>query len=223
MGVEIRSGLDGDRAEPRYPAGPLTAPGGGVPAPRLAQGVEADTFTFRTTARDRWYLEAGMRRVTAPGGTAGLSRLRGWDFIGKTGTAQVPPHPSHGWFVGTGALEPGAPPEIAVTMFAANAESGGMASGYVGEAINFYLSRKYGRPFRMYGTPRIALFRGFPADMTVLALPVVDPPMPAAEAADQRDPSRNARPMPQPADPNLAPGNGQPQRPIGDPVGGGPP
>jgi penicillin-binding protein 2 len=202
----------------------LTAPGGGVPAPRLAQGVPADTFTFRTTARDRWYLEAGMRRVTAPGGTAGLSRLRGWDFIGKTGTAQAPGNmPSHGWFVGTGAREPGAPPEIAVTMFAAHAESGGMSSGYVGEAINFYLSRRYNRPFRMYATPRIASFRGFPADMAVLSLPVVDPPMPAAQSADQRDPAATARPVPQQTDPNLAPGAGRPQAPIGDPVGGGRP
>jgi penicillin-binding protein 2 len=162
----------------------LTAPEGKVPAPRLArvQGAQVDTMEFQTTARDRWYLEAGMRRVTAPGGTAGLSRLADWDFIGKTGTAQNPHGPSHGWFVGTGAREPGAPAEIAVTMFAEFAESGGMSSGYVGEAINFYLSRKYNRPFRMYATPRIAQFRGFPADFSVLQRPVVDPPIPPAEA-----------------------------------------
>jgi penicillin-binding protein 2 len=161
----------------------LTAPGGAVPAPRLARdaGAPPDTVEFRTTARDRWYLEAGMRRVTAPGGTAGLSRLANWDFIGKTGTAQNPHGPSHGWFVGTGAREPGAPPEIAVTMFAEHAESGGMASGYVGEAINFYLSRKYGRPFQLYATPRIAAVRGFPPDYSILQRPVVDPPMPPAE------------------------------------------
>jgi membrane peptidoglycan carboxypeptidase len=153
-----------------------------VPAPRLARlGAPADTFEFRTTARDRWYLEAGMRRVTAPGGTAGLSRLANWDFIGKTGTAQNPHGPSHGWFVGTGAREPGAPPEIAVTMFAEHAESGGMASGYVGEAINFYLNRKYGRPFQMYATPRIAAARGYAPDYSTLQRPVVDPPMPPAE------------------------------------------
>jgi penicillin-binding protein 2 len=165
----------------------LTAPEGKVPAPRLArlEGAEVDTMEFRTTARDRWYLEAGMRRVTAPGGTAGLSRLADWDFIGKTGTAQNPHGPSHGWFVGTGAREPGAPPEIAVTMFAEFAESGGMSSGYVGEAINFYLSRKYNRPFRMYATPRISQFRGYPADFSVLQRPVVDPPMPPEEPRGQ--------------------------------------
>jgi penicillin-binding protein 2 len=161
----------------------LTAPNGRVPAPRLARftAADPDTFEFRTTARDRWYLEAGMRRVTAPGGTAGLSRLAQWDFIGKTGTAQNPHGLAHGWFVGTGAREPGAPAEIAVTMFAEHAESGGMASGYVGEAINFYLSRKHGRPFQMYGTPRIAAARGYTPDYSILQRPVVDPPMPPPE------------------------------------------
>jgi penicillin-binding protein 2 len=169
----------------------LTAPGGSVPAPRLANlaGLQQDTFEFRTTARDRWFLEAGMRRVTAPGGTAGLSRVPEWDFIGKTGTAQVPPRPSHGWFVGTGAREPGATPEIAVTMFAAHAESGAISSGIVGEAVNFYLSRKYGRPFQMYATPRISALRGAPVNQWVLGMPVVDPPMPPLEQADQQRPA----------------------------------
>jgi penicillin-binding protein 2 len=182
----------------------LTAPEGKVPAPRLAriEGAAPDTMEFRTSARDRWYLEAGMRRVTAPGGTAGLSRVADWDFIGKTGTAQNPHGPSHGWFVGTGAREPGAPAEIAVTMFAEHAESGGMASGYVGEAINFYLSRKYGRPFRMYATPRIAQFRGYPADFSVLQRPVVDPPMPPAEP--RPDPQGVAPPGPAASPPGPA-------------------
>lgn len=183
----------------------LTAPGGRVPAPRLANlpGIQQDTFEFRTTARDRWHLEAGMRRVTAPGGTAGLSRVPEWDFIGKTGTAQVPPRPSHGWFVGTGAREPGATPEIAITMFAAHAESGAISSGIVGEAVNFYLSRKYGRPFQMYATPRISALRGVPANQWVLGMPVVDPPMPPPEQADaQRNPAAAAR---QPAAAGVAP------------------
>jgi penicillin-binding protein 2 len=161
----------------------LTAPEGRVPAPRMAriENAQVDTMEFRTTARDRWHLEAGMRRVTAPGGTAGLSRVANWDFIGKTGTAQNPHGESHGWFVGTGAREPGAPPEIAITMFAEHAGSGAIASGIVGEAVNFYLSRRYGQPFRMFVTPRIAQLRGHPADFSVLNIPVVDPPMPPAE------------------------------------------
>lgn len=159
----------------------LTAPNGSVPAPRLAMDMDAqrDTFHFNLDAQDRWYLEAGMRRVVGPGGTAALSRLVEWDFIGKTGTAQNPHGPDHAWFVGTGARKPGDEPEIAVTMFMEFAEHGYTASGYVAEAINFYLSRKYGVPFRKYATPRLRFNKGLPVNWNY-SIPVVDPPMPAA-------------------------------------------
>lgn len=165
----------------------LTAPDGRVPAPRLAMesGAPQDTFEFHTTARDRWHLEAGMRRVVAPGGTAGLSRLSNWDFVGKTGTAQNPHGPSHAWFVGTGARAPGEPPEIAVTMFLEFAEHGYTASGYVAEAINFYLDRRYGRTFRQWATPRLRAAHGLPYDQAALSAPIVDPPMPAVDETER--------------------------------------
>ena len=166
----------------------LTAPSGKVPAPRLAMesGAPGDTAEFHTTPRDRWYLEAGMRRVVQPGGTAGRSRLRDWDFIGKTGTAQAPSGPDHGWFVGTGAREPGAPAEIAVTMFLAHSLHGYTASGYVAEAINFYLSRKYGKPFQMFATERMRTQMGLPVNWDAWGAPIVDPPMPPASEADRQ-------------------------------------
>jgi penicillin-binding protein 2 len=169
----------------------LTAPGGRVPAPRLAMesGAPPDTFDFHTTPRDRWHLEAGMRRVVAPGGTAALSRLSDWDFVGKTGTAQNSHGPSHAWFVGTGARAAGEPPEIAVTMFLEFAEHGYTASGYVAEAVNFYLDRKYGRPFRPWATARLRAAHGLPYDYAALAAPVVDPPMPPATQAGRRSPA----------------------------------
>jgi penicillin-binding protein 2 len=185
----------------------LTAPTGKVPAPRLAMesNTPQDTVEFHTTPRDRWYLEAGMRRVVAPGGTAQLSRLPWWDFIGKTGTAQAPDHmkggKDHGWFVGTGAREVGQPPEIAVTMFLARSEHGYISSGYVAEVINFYLSRKYGRPFVKYATPRwrTQILGVEPIDPNFLSKPIVDPPMPAAIGADSlaaRKPTPAAAPQP---------------------------
>jgi penicillin-binding protein 2 len=166
----------------------LTAPGGRVPAPRLAMesGAPQDTSEFHITPRDRWALEAGMRRVVAPGGTAGRSRLPEWDFIGKTGTAQAPSGPDHGWFVGTGAPEVGAPPEIAVTMFLAHSLHGYTASGYVAEAVNFYLSRKYGRPFKLFATERMRTAAGLPVNWQDYQGQVVDPPRPPATADDQR-------------------------------------
>jgi penicillin-binding protein 2 len=173
----------------------LTAPGGRVPAPRLAMesGAPADTFEFHTTPRDRWFLEAGMRRVVAPGGTAGLSRLANWEFVGKTGTAQNPHGRSHAWFVGTGARAPGEPPEIAVTMFLEFAEHGYTASGYVAEAVNFYLDRAYGREFRKWATPRLRAAHGLPYDYAAFSAPVVDPPMPSVRAEDRRPAAADER------------------------------
>jgi penicillin-binding protein 2 len=171
----------------------LTAPTGKVPAPRLAMesGAPQDTAEFHTTPFDRWHLEAGMRRVVAPGGTAGRSRYGvpgvelPWDFIGKTGTAQAPPGKDHGWFIGTGAPSLGAAPEIAVTMFLARSEHGYTSSGYVGEIINFYLSRKYGKPFSKWATVRFRDEQGLPSNYEQFNRAVEDPPMPGRPGGDQ--------------------------------------
>jgi penicillin-binding protein 2 len=157
----------------------LVRPDGKVPAPRFARDINPpdDTFEVKLDPRDVWFLEAGMRRVVAPGGTAQLSRLKDWEFIGKTGTAQNPPNLAHGWFVGMGGPR-GAHPEIAITAFMEFAEHGFIASGYVAESINFYLDRKYGLPFRGWATPRLRMARGQRIDWN-WQTPIVDPPMPA--------------------------------------------
>jgi penicillin-binding protein 2 len=180
----------------------LVRPDGRVPAPRFApvEDPPADTFDFNLDARDVWFLEAGMRRVTGPGGTAALSRLKDWELIGKTGTAQNPPNPDHGWFVGMGG-PPGGAPEIAVTAFIEFAQHGTMPSGYVAEAINFYLDRKYGRPFQGWATPRLRMARGLPINWN-WSTPIVDPPIPggdgtavaAATADSAAAANRNATP-----------------------------
>ncbi len=156
----------------------LARPDGRVPAPRLARGFDADrdTLQIRIDPFDMWFLDAGMRRVVGPGGTAGLSRLRDWEFIGKTGTAQNPHGPDHAWFVGMGG-PPGGEFEIAVTMFLEAAEHGYTASGYAAEAINFYLDRKYGKPFQNWATPRHRLANGLPINWN-WATPIIDPPRP---------------------------------------------
>ena len=160
---------------------------GRVPEPRLAMDsaawrVRRDTLHLKLDARDVWHMEAGMRRVVGPGGTAALSRLRGWDFFGKTGTAQNPHGKDHAWFVGMGAPTVGAEPEIAVTMFLEFAEHGYTASGYVAEAINFYLSRRHGRPYTGWGTPRHRIANGQNIDWD-WTTPIVDPPKPGAAGA----------------------------------------
>jgi hypothetical protein len=66
-------------------------------------------------------------------------------------------------------------------MFLEFAEHGYLASGYAAEAINFYLDRKYSRPFQMYATPRLRFPRGLPVNWNYSA-PVVDPPIPPQSA-----------------------------------------
>jgi penicillin-binding protein 2 len=155
---------------------------GSVPAPRLAMNMDTqrDTFKFNLDPRETWYLEAGMRRVLGPGGTAALSRLQNFEMIGKTGTAQAPGGGplDHAWFVGMGRPFEGEF-EIAVTMFLEYGHHGYLASGFVAEAINFYLSRKYGNEFQMYATPRLRFANNLPVNWNFSA-PVVDPPMPPA-------------------------------------------
>jgi penicillin-binding protein 2 len=161
----------------------LARPDGRMPAPRIAMGMdtERDTIHFQLTPQQQWYLNTGMRRTVAPGGTAGLSRIRDWDFIGKTGTAQNPPNPAHGWFVGMGGPR-GGEMEIAVTMFLEFAETGTIPSGYVGEIVNFYLDRKYNRPFQGWATPRWRFREGLPVNWNFSA-PLIEPPMPRADAS----------------------------------------
>jgi penicillin-binding protein 2 len=156
----------------------LGRPDGRMPAPRLARdmGGERDTLEFRLTPEQQWYLETGMRRTVAPGGTAGRSRLQDWDFVGKTGTAQNPPHKAHGWFVGMAGPR-GGEFEIAITMFLEHAESGGVASGYVGEIANFYLDRHHGRPFQGWATPRMRQAKGLPVRWNWTG-PLWEPPRP---------------------------------------------
>ncbi len=163
----------------------LSRPDGRVPAPRLAVGYPpADTFHIDLTPRKVWYLEAGMRRVLGPGGTAYLSRLPDWDIMGKTGTAQAPSGADHSWFVALGGPE-GKEPEIVVAGFLEHGHHGYVASGPVAEAINFYLDRKYGHPFELYATPRLRGQHNMPYDWSKLSRPVVDPPKPPAVSAQQ--------------------------------------
>jgi penicillin-binding protein 2 len=120
-------------------------------------------------------LRRGFRRVVGPGGTAALSRLQNWDFMGKTGTAQNPHGDDHAWFVGVGAPF-GEEPEIVAVMLLEHGQHGYVVSGIVANAVNFFLSRQHGRPFDRYPTPRDRLARGMSIDWKWYMSDVVDPP-----------------------------------------------
>jgi hypothetical protein len=90
--------------------------------------------------------------------------------------------------VGAGGPK-GGQAEIAVTMFLQHAEHGTTPSGYVAEAINFYLDRKYGRPFQGWATPRHRLPRGLRINWD-WTTPVEDPPIPLSRSPAPVDPAQ---------------------------------
>lgn len=151
---------------------------GKAPVPRLARTTEPPKVGLDLGIRDEQVLtlRKGLRRVVGPGGTAAMSRLPIWDFMGKTGTAQNPHGDDHAWFVGI-AGPWGREPEIVAAMLLAHGEHGYVASGVVANAINFYLNRKYGLPFDRYPTVRERLPLGLPVDWRWYMSEVVDPPV----------------------------------------------
>ncbi|MGQ0814213.1 MAG: penicillin-binding protein 2 [Gemmatimonadota bacterium] len=155
----------------------LVHPDGKARAPRLAMVDSAPvTFDFHISRENAEFLKKGMRRVIGPGGTAPQSRLLFWDFGGKTGTAQACancPLKDHAWFIGWGG-KAGSDPEIVAGMFLQHGEHGYTPSGSVANAINFYLDRKYGRPFNRYPTPRERFPKGLPVSPEYYS-EVVDP------------------------------------------------
>ena len=174
---------------------PLARLDGKAPAPRLVMSDSAppNTFSLPVTPEQIRILRDGMRRVVAPPGTAALSRLPFWDFMGKTGTAENAHGDDHAWFVGIGA-PPGQEPEIVASMIIYGGEHGYVASGLVANAINFYLSRRYGRPFERYPTPRERLPRGMNVNWEWYQSPVVSPGMERPPVTTRPAP----RPQPQP-------------------------
>lgn len=150
---------------------------GKAPTPHLVRSDTAPptAFDFGISEEQVRALRKGFRRVLGPHGTAHLSRLPGWDFMGKTGTAQNPHGADHAWFVGIGAPW-GGEPEIVAAMLLEHGEHGYVASGLIANAVNFFLSRDHEVPFNRYPTPRERLPRGLPVDWKWFQSEVTDPP-----------------------------------------------
>lgn len=90
----------------------------------------------------------GMAGVTdwELGGTARLSALERWQLYGKTGTAQNPHGPDHGWFAGFAGPRGGSP-EIVVVALVEHGRSGSDVAPLAAKAAEFFLDHEYGLPF----------------------------------------------------------------------------
>jgi penicillin-binding protein 2 len=183
---------------------------GSAPAPTIAQGVEvAEGWSLDLAPEHIEALREGLRRVTAPGGTAHVgTALEHWDVIGKTGTgehalSQAGLAEPHAWFAGMAGPVGGAP-EIVVAVIVEYGESGSrVAAPIMAKTADFYLRRKYGIPvdtIQTYGEhiragrPTPWYNRRWPPALRPQARP---PPAEAPGPDDaQQTPSATTRPVP---------------------------
>jgi penicillin-binding protein 2 len=139
------------------------AGGGMVPAPRLARHAPlVEGINLQIAPAHLAVLREGLRRVTGPGGTAYLSSLEHWDFIGKSGTSQNPHGKDHGWFAAMAGPK-GGEPEIALAAIVEFGEKGSTTAQYVAKAADYYLRRKHGMSPDTIQTLREHLLAGRPA------------------------------------------------------------
>lgn len=93
--------------------------------------------------KSTWDLIFKALKHTVDTGTAARVRLKGFDIYGKTGTAQNPHGPDHGWFMAFGAPE-GQEPEIAVAVFVEYGEGGSSAAGPIArEMLKAYFEQNH--------------------------------------------------------------------------------
>lgn len=92
-------------------------------------------------------LREGMRRVTAPGGTAHMSSLEHFDLIGKTGTAQSGGDlPDHAWFASIAGPRGGEPEIVVVVVVEFGGGGSAVAAPVAAKAADFYLRGRHGIP-----------------------------------------------------------------------------
>ncbi len=127
---------------------------GSAPAPRIypdGPAPEGDPWRLDLSDEALATLREGLRRVTAPGGTAHMASLELWDLYGKTGTGESNLTQSgladtDAWFVGMAGPRGGDPEVVVVVLVQSGGGGSATAAPIVAKAADFYLRRKHGIP-----------------------------------------------------------------------------
>lgn len=136
---------------------PRLFPDGPAPAP---EGWSLDLSEDALAA-----MREGLRRVTAPGGTAYMASLELWDLFGKTGTGQNPLSVrglalDDAWFAGMAGPKGGAPEVVVVALVQYGGGGSAVAAPIVAKVADFYLRKKHGIPVTQVQTLREHILTG---------------------------------------------------------------
>jgi hypothetical protein len=141
---------------------------GSAPAPRFvpdAPGPVPEGWALNLTDDALDAMREGLRRVTAPGGTAYLSSLELWDLMGKTGTGQNGLSvqglaEDDAWFAGMAGPKGEDPEIVVVALIQYGGGGSAVAAPIVAKAADFYLRRKHGIPVDSVQTLREHILTG---------------------------------------------------------------
>ena len=126
---------------------------GTAPTPVLARDLEIeDTWALDLDPDHMEALREGLRKVTAPGGTAHFgTALEHWEVLGKTGTAehglsQAGLAEPHAWFAGMAGPFGGSPGIVVVVIVEYGESGSAIAAPIMAKTADYYLRRKHGIP-----------------------------------------------------------------------------
>jgi len=117
----------GITVEPHY-ATAVRDPSGGI-LRTVTGGTGDQVIRPDTAAKLTQYL---VGAVEAPGAFAFGAKITGVHVAGKTGTAETPSGPPHGWFIG---FAPAEDPQVAVAVLIENTANGGLDAAPLGGAV----------------------------------------------------------------------------------------
>jgi penicillin-binding protein 2 len=127
---------------------------GSAPAPRLypdGPTPASEAWELNLSPEALATLREGLRRVTAPGGTAHMSSLEHWDIYGKTGTgesnaSQAGTADTDAWFAGMAGPRGGDPEIVIIVLVQSGGGGSSTAAPIMAKTADHYLRRKYGIP-----------------------------------------------------------------------------